>query len=350
MPPLPLDLPYLQNFLIGLLNTPSPTGLAEPAIEYVERELAQYPMLRVWRTPRGSLLAEWPEAKGAPPKRALTAHVDTLGAMVKEIKYNGCLQLTRLGGLVWPAVETEGCTIFLSSGKTLRGSLMLIRPSSHVHGEESSAMPRNSDTLEVRLDELTHSASETRALGAHVGDYVAFDPRVEVAASGYIRSRFLDDKAGVACVLAAIKALVTANVAPAQSTLIHISNYEEVGFGGIDIPQNLDELVVVDMAAIGEGQTSNERDLTICFKDAGGPYHIDLTRKLMRLADAAGIHYQRDIYVNYASDGTAYWRAGGAARVALIGPGVGASHNYERTHLRALERTAQLVVEYLKSE
>ncbi len=346
---LPIDSEYLKDFLVGLLNTPSPTGFAERAIAFVEQELKKYP-LALRRTPRGSLMAEWAgQASSAP--RALTAHADTLGAMVREIKPNGKLKLTRIGGIILPSVETEGVTVFTAAGATVRGSYMFVEPAGHVAGAKVAETVRTEDNMEVRLDERTTSAAETRALGIQVGDFVAFDPRVEVSSAGFIRSRHLDDKACVACLLAAIKALHGAGLQPAQRTTIHISNYEEVLLGATsDFLPDLHELLVVDMAAIGTGQASDEFNVTLCVKDAGGPYHVDLTRKLTALAEAAGIPLVRDIYTHYQSDGTAYTRAGGPARVGLIGPGIEASHNYERTHLEALVRTAQLVAEYLRRD
>jgi putative aminopeptidase FrvX len=210
-------------------------------------------------------------------------------------------------------------------------------------------MKRDDAGMEVRLDARTVSAAETRDLGIQVGDFVAFDPRVEIGPAGYVRSRHLDDKACVAAVYAAILALVTAGEQPAQTTYFHFSNYEEVGHGAATgFPPEVTELVTVDMAAIGETQTSTEHDVTICVKDSGGPYDYSLRCRLEELARNASIPYKLDIYPFYGSDGEAYWRAGGDVRVALVGPGVDASHSYERTHVEALQRTAQLLAEYLR--
>ena len=204
--------------------------------------------------------------------------------------------------------------------------------------------------MELRLDARTVSEGATRALGIEVGDFVAFDPRVEVN-NGFVRSRHLDDKACVASLLSAVKTLNDAGMKPAQKTYLHISNYEEVGHGAAaGIPSNVTELVTVDMAAIGEGQTSDEFHATLCVKDSGGPYHHGLSQRLRDLADANNISYKIDIYPYYGSDGEAYWRAGGDVAVALIGPGVDASHNYERTHMEALVATTQWVMAYLLSE
>ena len=282
--------------------------------------------------------------------RALTAHVDTLGAMVKEIKSNGRLVITRIGGLLLNAVETEGCWVFTSNGGKVRGSLLINTASAHVHGAKAAETARDEEHMEIRLDARTASAKETRSLGINIGDFVAFDPRVEVI-NGFIRSRHLDDKACVASILAAIKALTEAGASPKQTVYFHISNYEEVGHGAASgIPAEVQELVAVDMAAVGEGQESDEFHATLCLKDSGGPYHHGLSNTLRDLAERYAIPFRTDIYPNYGSDGEAFWRAGGDVALALIGPGVDASHNYERTHMDALVATTNWILAYLLSE
>lgn len=349
MNPLPsIDQDYLQDLLIKLLKTPSPTGYTEAAIRLTEDALANLGLISK-RTVKGGVIVEWLGVSDTMP-RGLTAHVDTLGAMVKEVKANGRLVLTRIGSFAWNSVEGEGCSVFTASGTTLRGSLLPVKASTHVHSTQVKELERSQENMEVRLDERTSSAEETRALGIEVGDIVAFDPRVEINKNGFIRSRHLDDKAGVACILTAVKAMRDAEIQPAQRTILHISNYEEVGHGAAaGFPTDMTELVAVDMAAVGSGQASDEFHTTICAKDSGGPYHIDLTRQLQNLAREAEIPFKTDIYPYYRSDGGAYWRAGGDVRVALIGPGVDASHNYERTHLEALIGTVQLITAYLRS-
>jgi putative aminopeptidase FrvX len=231
----------------------------------------------------------------------------------------------------------------------VRGSILLSKASGHVHGAQVADSKRDDDTMEVRLDARTKTRGETLALGIQVGDFVAFDPRVEIT-NGFIRSRHLDDKAAVACVVAALKAIADAGLQPAQTTYLHFSNYEEVGHGAAaGIPAEVVELVTVDMAAIGEGQTSTEFESTLCVKDSGGPYHHGLSQKLRTLADTIGIPYQVDIYPQYGSDGEAFWRAGGDVAVALIGPGVDASHNYERTHMDSLDATTRWIIAYVLS-
>ncbi len=341
----PLDEEYMLNFLINLLNTPSPTGFTGAAIALTETAFRALG-LETRRTRKGSLLVTLPGEKEDTP-RGLTAHVDTLGAMVKEIKENGRLKMSPLGGFPWHFVEGEGCWVYTQSGQRIRGSILSTAASVHVYGSKARETSRDSDHMEIRLDARTSSAEETRALGIAIGDYVVFDPRVETT-EGFIRSRHLDDKAGVAAILAAAKALADANLKPAQKTYVLISNYEEVGHGAAaGWPDPLHELVAVDMAAVGAGQASDEFHATLCLKDSGGPYHHGLSGHLRRLAERYNIPFKTDIYPYYGSDGEALWRAGADVAIALIGPGVDASHNYERTHREALEATARWILAYL---
>lgn len=336
-------------FLVRLLNTPSPTGFTDQAITLCEDLLTSLPGITCQQTRKGALVARIAGEKQL-PWRALTSHVDTLGAMVKMIKSNGRLQLTKLGGFAWNAVEGEGVTVFTRSRQTYRGTILLVKASTHVHGQAVSDTERKDENMEVRLDVRTGSREETAALGIEVGDFVVFDPRVEVT-NGFVRSRHLDDKACVACMLFAAKALTDRGLQPRATTILHVSNYEEVGHGAAaGIPPEVAELVAVDMAAVGDGQASDEFHATLCVKDSGGPYHHGLGQRLLDLAEAHDIPHRIDIYPFYGSDGEAFWRAGGDVAVALIGPGVDASHSYERTHVEALMATARWCLAYLLSD
>jgi putative aminopeptidase FrvX len=341
-----IDVDRMVKFLVDLLDTPSPTGDTGRAIEYVQSALADL-RLEMKITPKGILVGTWPgEREDAP--RAVTAHVDTLGAMVKQIKDNGRLRLTQIGSWVWQSVEGEGVTVLTGDGRQYRGSILPSVASAHAHDAKILQAKRDEEMMEVRIDARTSSAEETRALGIEAGDFISIDPRVEVSEAGFIRSRHLDDKAGVASVYGALHALVKAGLKPKQRTTIHVSNYEEVGHGAATgLPEDLLELLAVDMAVVAPGQQTDEFSVGICAKDSRGPYHLEMRRRLEELAKRAGARYRTDIYPYYGSDGEAYWRAGGDVRVALIGPGVDASHHYERTHREALENTARLIVEYL---
>jgi len=346
-----MNLPEInQNELVSLLsdlvNIPSPTGFTSEVIQMIDRKLGTFRNLDVSVNRKGALIATW-QVERQEPQRGLTAHVDTLGAMVKEIKSNGRLKLSKVGGYAWNTIEGEGCWIFKSDGGRERGSILLSMASSHVHGSKVSDVKRDDDNMEVRLDARTNSEAETKALGVQVGDFIAFDPRFEFT-KGFIRSRHLDDKACVACIIEAVQALQRAGLNPLQPTCFHFSNYEEVGHGAsTGFPASVEELITIDMAAVGDGQASDEFSATLCVKDSGGPYHHGLSQKLRSLAEKYDIPYKVDIYPYYGSDGEAFWRAGGNVSVALIGPGVDASHNYERTHIDALVATTQWIMAYL---
>jgi putative aminopeptidase FrvX len=340
----------LVEFLTGLLNTPSPTGFTAAAVEYTRQALADLALPDVRLTNKGALLATVP-GRAATRLRGVTAHVDTLGAMVKEIKGNGRLRLTQLGGYAWQSIEGEGCTIFTAPGGTIRGTIQCVQASVHIFGQSARDLARKEDTMEVRIDARTQNAADTRALGIEVGDFVVFDPRVETSPHGFVRSRHLDDKAGVACIVEALRALHDAGLTPAQHTTVLVSNYEEVGHGAsAGWPPDLCELLTVDMAAVGEGQNSDEFSAGLCIKDSGGPYSHTLTRKLAALAAHAGISLRADIYPYYGSDGEALWRAGADVEVGLIGPGVEASHGYERTHVESLAATTRLIMEWMTND
>jgi putative aminopeptidase FrvX len=345
LPPILID--ETIEFLVGLLNTPSPTGDTDKAVTYVEQAVSHLP-LKASRTRKGGLVLTWSGDDSYP--RALTAHVDTLGAMVRQVKPNGRLMLTPIGGYDWHSVETEGCWVMPRSGKTVRGSILPTKASVHIYGSAARDLKREPENYEVRLDTRVGSRDETEQLGIAVGDFVYLDPRVEVV-NGFLRSRHLDDKAGVATIVGALLSLHNAGLAPRYRLDMLISNYEEVGHGAaVGIPADVEELVAVDMAAAGEDQASDEFSVGICAKDSGGPYHLRLRRRLEALAERHSIAYQTDTYPHYGSDGESAWNAGADLAVALIGPGVDASHSYERTHRDSLAATIELLVAYLLSE
>ncbi len=342
-----VDVSDMTQFLLGLLNIYSPSGDTERAVAYVRKAFDTLG-LETALNAKGALIATWNGQSSERP-RALTAHVDTLGAMVKEIKSNGRLRLTQVGGYAWNSVEGERCFVRTATGSTVSGTILLAQASQHVHSvKRVGELERNEQNIEVRLDARTRNVDETRTLGIEVGDFCYLDPRAELTETGFVRSRHLDDKASVACIYGALKAMYVAGRVPHQRTTVLVSNFEEVGHGAsAGIPADCVELLAVDMAAVGEGQNSDEYSCAICVKDSGGPYHIEMRRKLVELAQNADIPYKLDVYPFYNSDGAAALRAGGDLRVGLIGPGVDASHACERTHQDGLSATARLIVEYL---
>ncbi|WP_034385700.1 M42 family metallopeptidase [Deinococcus sp. YIM 77859] len=345
VPPTPVDLAYTTDLLLRLLNTPSPTGFTGAAVRLLEEELRALGV-PFTRSKKGALT--W-EVVGQPeaPHTTFSGHVDTLGAMVKEIKENGRLRLAMLGSYDWATIEGEYVQVHTRRGNPVTGTVVNTRQSTHVHGPALRELRREQSVMEVRLDAPTASAGETRALGIEVGDFVSLDPRAVLTEAGYLKSRHLDNKAAVALFIGVTRALLEGP--PVHTVAFHVTTYEEVGHGAATgIPPHTDELIAVDMAAVGEGQTSSEHHVTLCVTDSGGPYDHALGQRLREAARRAGLDLKIDLYPYYASDGTAAWRAGGDYPVALIGPGVDASHAYERTHLDALRATAELMLAHVR--
>lgn len=337
---------YVIERLEHLLNIPSPSGNTHKAIDFVKEEFKTMG-ISTYRTNKGALIGKI-EGLNREKEVTLSGHIDTLGGMVKEIKPNGRLKLTQIGGYAWNTIEGEYVTVETLEGKKYTGTVLTTAASSHVHGSKTNSLERNEDNMEIRLDEKVGQAEDVKKLGISVGDFVHFDPRVEITNSGFIKSRHLDDKAGVAAILGIAKYLVDNRIKPKFTTNFFISNYEEVGHGAsAAIPENTFEFLVIDMAAPGEGQTSDEYSVTICAKDSSGPYDLEFRKKLINLAKDNNIDYKVDIYPYYGSDGSAALRAGYDFKVALIGPGVDASHSYERTHREAIESTVKLGILYL---
>lgn len=341
--------PFIKEALLELLAIPSPSGYTYQANGYVGEQLDLLNATYTTST-KGAIVATIP-GKDNEHQRTISAHVDTLGAMVKEIKCNGMLKLTNIGGLGWANVEGENCTIITSSGVEYTGTLLLNKASSHVHGAETATSERKPSTMQVRLDERVSTPEETRKLGIDVGDFVFFDPRTRVTESGFIKSRHLDDKAGVAVILGIIKAIKEENIELPCTTNFFFSHFEEVGHGAsAGIPAATTEMLCIDMGAPGEGQQSDEFSVSICAKDSSGPYSWSMKEKLVKLCKEHKIPYQIDIYPFYGSDASASLRAGHDLVAGLIGPGVDASHSYERTHKDSIMATANLTYAYIKSE
>lgn len=331
-----------------LVEIPSPTGFTDQVIDYIEKRFISR-NVAMRRTNKGGLLVTVP-GQQSDAQRFLTAHVDTLGMMVKEIKSNGRLRLSRIGGFSWQTVDGEYCTIHLSDGRQVTGTILAAHTSVHVYGNEVSKRERNEESMEVRIDAEVSSLEEVQELGIEVGDFVSFDPRFEITETGFIKSRHLDDKASVAILLVLLEDLVQSEKSLPYTTHFYFSNWEEVGHGGsVPIPEGVREYLAVDMGAIGEGQTTDEYSVSICAKDSSGPYHVAFRNHLVNLAKEAGIDYKIDLYPYYGSDASAAVRAGHDVIHGLIGPGIDASHAFERTHRKSLENTYRLIDAYLQS-
>jgi putative aminopeptidase FrvX len=343
-----VDGDYMLEQTAALCRIPSPSGFTRAAIDHVAAELERLG-IPVRRTIKGALVATLPGGDPQCPGRTLSAHVDTLGAMVKEIKDDGRLKLTRIGGYDWATIEGEYCTVHAAGGtREITGTIVTTKASAHVHGSQLRELKRDETSMEVRLDEPVRTADDARALEIEAGDFISFDPRTTITPSGFIKSRHLDDKACVAILLGVASALLKGEGHLAAPSALFISNFEEVGHGSsAGLPEGTVELIAVDMAAVGTGQTSDEFATTVCVKDSSGPYDFDLSRRLIELARANDIDCRVDIYPEYVSDVSQALRAGWDVRGGLVGPGVDASHSFERLHRTSLVETARLLLAYL---
>ena len=328
-----------------LLAIDSPSGYTDKAAAWVQEVFAGLGF-DVKITTKGGVLVDL-GGRDAGEGLLLEAHADTLGAMVAEIKGNGCLRLTALGGMRPENAETENVRVYTRSGAVYEGTCQLHNPSIHVNGGYGDAK-RSWDTVEIVLDEDVSSAADARKLGIEVGDIVCFDPRTRRTASGYLKSRFLDDKLSVGILMGFARYLKDENIVPQRRTWLHITVYEEVGHGGsASVPVGITEAISVDMGCVGDGLQCTEKQVSICAKDSGGPYSYEVVGKLIDAARKTDADYAVDVYPFYGSDVEATLRSGVDIRHGLIGPGVFASHGYERSHIDGVYNTLKVICGYL---
>lgn len=336
---------YAVEKAVELLAIDSPTGFTKVAADWVKKEFEALGFSATL-TNKGGVLVD---LGGADAENALLleAHTDTLGGMVAEVKGNGRLRLTNLGGMRAENSETENVRVYTRAGRVIEGTLQLCNASVHVNGAFADTK-RSFDTTEVLLDENVKSADDARALGIEVGDIVCFDPRTRVTASGYIKSRFLDDKLSVGILLGFAKYLSDNRIPLSRRVYVHVTVYEEVGHGGAaSVPAGVTEAISVDMGCVGDGLTCTERQVSICAKDSGGPYSYEVVGKLIDAAKATGADYAVDVYPHYGSDVEATLGGGVDVRHGLIGSGVYASHGYERSHRDGVKNTLLVLRGYL---
>ena len=329
----------------ALLAIDSPSGFTAKAAHWVKNAFESLGFSATITTKGGVLV----DLGGNDTENGLmlAAHTDTLGGMVAEIKGNGCLRLTPLGGMNANNAECENVRIYTRSGKVYEGTFQLCNPSIHVNKDYDSAK-RGFDTCQVVLDENVSSGEDTRKLGIEVGDIVCFDPRTRRTQSGYLKSRFLDDKLSVGILLGFAKYIADNKITLPRKTYAHITVYEEVGHGGSgSVPAGITEAISVDMGCVGDGLQCNERQVSICAKDSGGPYSYEVVGKLIDAAKATNADYVVDVYPFYGSDVEATLRSGHDIRHGLIGPGVYASHGYERSHIDGVLSTLKVLKGYL---
>ena len=329
----------------ALLAIDSPSGYTHKAAQWV-KETFENLGFAAHITVKGGVIIDL-GGQDANDGLLLEAHADTLGAMVAQVKGNGRLKMTALGGMNPNNAEAENVRVYTRDGKVIEGTCQLCNASVHVNGDYSGAK-RSWDTVEIVLDENVNSAKEARELGIEVGDIVCFETRTRRTASGYLKSRFLDDKLSVGILLGFAKYLADNKIVPQRRVWAHVTVYEEVGHGGCaSVPNGITEAISVDMGCVGDGLQCTERQVSICAKDSGGPYSYEVVGKLIEAAKKTGADYAVDIYPFYGSDVEATLRSGVDIRHGLIGAGVYASHGYERSHIDGVMNTLKVLCGYL---
>lgn len=343
-----LNRAYMLELLERLLLTPSPSGYCMDIMKIIQEEAGKlgFP---IELTPKGNgiiTITGLEVGNGNEGTIGLSAHVDTLGAMVRSIKSNGMIRFTPIGGYAMQTVEGEYCTVHTRGGAKFEGTVLSTKPSVHVYADARD-WKREEANMEIRIDEVVNSKEAVLELGISVGDFISWDPRTRILPNGWIKSRHLDDKASVAALFGVLEWLKREGKTPRRTVKLILSTYEEVGHGSSYIPPDITEMIAVDMGALGDDLSATELDVSICAKDSSGPYDYSMTSRLIELAKRENLRYAVDIYPQYSSDATAALRGGSNIRAALIGPGVHASHGMERTHADAVEGTAALLAAYL---
>lgn len=335
---------YVTKILEKIINIPSPSGYTKEVLKAVEEEARAFGYSSTYNR-KGGLIIEVPGQTGE--VLGLSAHVDTLGAMVRSITPQGMLNMVLVGGFMMESIEGMYCKVHTRSGKTYTGTILTKEPSVHTY-DNARTLERKAKNMEVRLDELVENEEDVLKLDISAGDYISFDPMFVCTESGYIKSRHLDDKASVAVLLGVLKDISESGNLPKRTLKLVISNYEEVGFGASWIPQDIEEFLAVDMGALGDDLTGGERKVSICAQDSSGPYDYEMTSRLIAIAKEQNIDYAVDVFPHYGSDAGAAIRGGNNIRGALIGQGVHASHGTERTHIKGMEQTLKLIKGYME--
>lgn len=339
-----MNLEFIKKIIPEVFLTDSPSGFYENVNKKVCQILSEigyeYKILN-----KGTICVEI-QGKDNTKTVGTSAHLDTLGLMVRSINSDGTLNITNVGGPIPATLDGEYCKIITRDNKVYTGTILSKSPAAHVFPDSKSSV-RDFDNMHVRIDERTTSKNDTINLGINNGDYICIEPKTIITESGFLKSRFIDDKASVCAILGVLNELKSNNIIPTNKTLVYFVHQEEVGHGASALSKELDEFVTVDMGCIGLDLAGNEYSVSICAKDSGGPYSYDLTTKLINLAKENKLNYCVDIFPFYGSDVGALWRAGADTKGALIGPGVSASHGMERTHLDALNSTMELLYLYL---
>lgn len=339
-----IDMHYLIKTLQTLIQTPSPVGYyaeMKPLLESYAQNLGY----EITYDNRDTAYIKVP-GECTEKTICISTHADTLGLMVRRFNPDGTLRVRAVGGINFSNVEGENVTIHTRGGKTYTGTLVCASHSMHAFAD-AQTIERNEDTIFVLLDEIVNTPDAVRALGIRHGDYISIDPRFTVTENGFLKSRFIDNKAAMACSLSVLKTLKEANLKPKYTTLFAFSFYEEVGLGGVYVPEEISEYVAVDVAILGPDSDGSEQSVTICAKDMTTPYDYDLTNRLIVTAEHNGCDYAVDLFFRYNSDASQAILGGNNVKVAAFGMGAYSTHGVERTHIKGIENTAKLMLAYI---
>jgi putative aminopeptidase FrvX len=337
----------IERITREMINTPSPVSYYEEIHPLLEKIAAQFGYTITYNRRRTAYLKV--EGKDSSKTICIDAHLDTLGLMIRHICSDGSLEVRNLGGINYNNIDGCSVKIHTRDNKTYTGLLVCKAHSTHVF-DEARNMLREEKNMMITLDEDVHNAEDVRALGIEHGDIVSIDPNYQYTTNGYIKSRFIDDKAAVGAIFAVLEAMQKEQVQPAYTTLFAFPLYEEIGYGGVDLPSEIEEYVALDIGLIGPDYTGSEYKVSICAKDVYTPYDRALTSKLIRLAKEHDIAYSVDVFYHYGTDASAALRAGNNVYAAAFGMGCFSSHGMERCHISAVEETAKLLYAYLLSE
>lgn len=342
-----VDREYLIRCMRELIQTPSPVGCYEeitPLIEAYAAELG-YQI----SCDRKHTIYITVDGQDNTKTVMVGAHLDTLGLMVRRIDEDGSILVRQLGGVNYYSLEGETVTVHTRDGRRYTGLMACKSHSTHVF-DDARTLTRDETTMMVRLDEKVSGKREVLELGISNGDIISIEPRFQYLPNGYIKSRFIDDKAGAAAVFAALKYMKEHELKPEYRTLLAFSFYEEINHGGSYIPKEVEEMVAVDIGLIGPDYDGNERSVSICVKDNFSPYDRGLTNKLIGIAEEMGLSHAVDVFYRYGTDANAAVRAGNNVYAAAFGMACYCSHGMERTHVTGVEETVKLILGYLLSK
>lgn len=340
-----VDMNYILDFVETLLKIPSPVGYTHFGIARIAEELEKFSIPYEY-TKKGAIIAKL-EGENRDYKKMISAHIDTLGAVVRKIKQNGRLEITNTGGYAWGSVEGENVLIHTLSGKIYEGTVLPTKASVHTYGDAAREQARIEENMEVRIDEDVKTAEDVLQLGILQGDYISYETRTRRLENGYIKSRYLDDKLCIAQIFGYIKYLKESHQKPKTDLYIYFSNFEEIGHGVSVFPKELDEFIAIDIGLAAADAHGDEKKVNIIAKDSRSPYDFILRKKLVETAESEKIPYTVSVNYRYGSDATTAILQGFDFKYACIGPSVDASHHYERTHTEGIKATVDLMIAYL---